>query len=453
VPRRGDAVGAERLAIFLPWLLNAGLVAWLAQSVPWWDDWDLVDWWLRVRSSGGLDLAALWAPHNEHRIVLPRLLFYVALESGAGLVPVMLVSQLFFGATLWLLAPLLRQAGAGWPRPWRLLILAAFAAFTLSWVQWLNMLMALQVSWSAALFGIVLALSGMADVSSRGAPWRLGAGVAIAYLSCAIWLVLVPVLLGWQGLRAWGGRSAAVSRRRDLLWFAGMAAALGVLLGFYLHGLRPHATGAQPGIGLGAVAAFLLRFYGSPFTARAGEPWMSVGLVTGIVFVVGSAALAVAAWRRTRRGRPVPAIGIAAVAMAHVAAWLIALGRSSGGADAPLASRYTSVTLVGWVGLLAAAMIMEREPDTTSAPVPRSAPRQALTVGVLTLLTLGVLLSGAKLQHVARLRQPRLAAAETCLREVVADDALLPNQRRCLEELYPDTRRVVNIARRMAAAR
>jgi hypothetical protein len=443
-------VGAERLAMFLPWLLNAVLVAWLARSVPWWDEWDVVDWWLRARA-GGVDPAALWAPHNEHRIVLPRLLFYLALESGAGLVPLMLLSQLLFGATLGLLAPLLRQASAGWPLPRRLVTLTAFAAFALSWVQWLNMLMALQLSWSVALFGIVLALSGMADVTSRWAPWRLGAGVAIAYLSCAIWLVLVPLLLGWQGLRAWRGRHPAAAGRKELIGLAGMSAGLGVLLGFYLRGLR-HATGPVPGTELGAVGTFLVRFYGGPFTARASEPWMSIGLATGIVFVVGSLALAVAAWRRARRGRPLPVLAIAAVALAHVAAPLIVLGRSSGGDEAALAGRYTSVTLLGWVGLLAAAMVMGSGQGPGSGAGAGSLPRRALTVGVLTLLTLGVLLSGAMLQHVARVRQPRLAAAEACLREVVADAALLASRRRCLEDLYPDSQRLVAIARRMAVA-
>ena len=166
---------SERLALALPWLVNLGLVAWLAEGIPWWDDWEGIDWWLSVRD-GSLNVGSSWAPHNEHRVVLQRVLFYLARESGAGLKPVMLLSQALLGATLWQLAPLLRGAVVGLPTRQRAWMLVAFGAFVLSWVQWLNVLMAFQVSWAGALLGPVMAVRGQVLVAvfqARGKPTEI----------------------------------------------------------------------------------------------------------------------------------------------------------------------------------------------------------------------------------------------------------------------------------------
>ena len=61
------------------------LTSLFAESVPYWDQWDaegarLLKPWLE----GQLDLAQLFAPHNEHRVVFSRLLSLALFEANQG---------------------------------------------------------------------------------------------------------------------------------------------------------------------------------------------------------------------------------------------------------------------------------------------------------------------------------------------------------------------------------
>jgi hypothetical protein len=425
-------------------------VLWLAQPTLYWDEWDLADWWLRTRHAG-LDFHALWQPHNEHRIVLHKLLFFVTAEWGLGPIPLMFLSFLLLGATFRLLVPLVLGACAGLPRGPRMLFLLACSAFFFSWVQWQNLLMGIQVAWTSALFGLVMAVRGMVDPPSLSSSWQIAGGLILAYLSSAAWLVLIPLLLGYQAQRWWRRRTAS-GRRLDLLRLAGAGTVLAAMLGLYLWGLErpPHHPSplyalSHPVEALG----FLQLFWGNPFAANPA-PWLP--RVMGTVFGLSTFLLLELARKRRiwRTAPPLAALALASIALAHGGTLLIAIGRVGLGPDAAVASRYSTFMLVGWLALLCTGLRFFLEsPGTEERPSERRRTIALAGLVILVPLGLGLLVSAGKLYRVATWQMPKRAAARVCLDDVLADSSLLPSRRTCLQALYPDPERLVHIARRL----
>jgi hypothetical protein len=439
----------ERWALALPWLLTGAAVLGLAQPTLWWDEWDLASEWLQVRSTG-LDLQELWRPHNEHRIVLSKLLFYGAAELGVGTIPLMVLSYLLLGATFRLLVPLVQGACAGLPRGPRILFQLACSAFFFSWVQWENLLVGAQVAFAGALFGMVMTVRGMSDPPGPGLRCRIAGGLALSYLSTAHWVVLIPLLLVWQGLR-WWRRRRAPGRGFGLLRLAGAAAVLAALLALYLQGLERPPQHPGPLVALAhpeQTFDFLQLYYGNPFvTGRTLLP-----RAMGTLFVLASCVLVFLAAKRRiwRTAPPLASLALASLVMVHGVALLIIIGRAGLGQASAMASRYTSFMLVGWLVLLCTTVRLILESNGAGGP-PAAQHRTMALAGLVVAVPLGLGLgvSAGKLYQVATWTMPQRAAGRVCLEEVLADPGLLPSRRTCLQALYPDPERLYRIARQM----
>ena len=88
-------------------------------SVPHWDMWPgYVEFWVRL---GEGHWREWWALHNEHRIVLARVLFWIDHAVFGGTIGFLLVVNylLVFGAFLTFRAILLERAGSKDLPPWR----------------------------------------------------------------------------------------------------------------------------------------------------------------------------------------------------------------------------------------------------------------------------------------------------------------------------------------------
>jgi hypothetical protein len=444
---RAAAGRADLVALGLPWLVT-GAVFVLVWPPLWWDEWALAAWSVQARRDG-LDLASLWRPHNEHRIVLWRVLAYVSPEQGpAALVP-RVASWLVAGGTLWLLAPQLRAAGAALSPGRRAVVLLASSAFYFSSVQWNNFLFGMQV-W-CALFGMLLAALAMVEPREVQARWRAALGVGVAYLSSAHWLVLIPLLLGGELWRLRTRDPAAATGRasgapRPIV----LAAVSTVLLVLYLRGLTLPEHHPDPLHGLThplEMLDFLQRFYGSPFSVRANPPWSYVDRAMGTLFVLWTALLVVLAARGRRRGAvpSVSAATLATLALVHGVALLTGIGRAGFGAAAATASRYTTFMILGWLVVLAAALRLGLE---SRAPLPRLASR-AIVVAVAFHLALGLAVSAATLERLVTRKLPELSAACACLREAVAEPELRPGLQTCLRPVFPDPAGLHVLARQM----
>jgi hypothetical protein len=383
-PRRSPAarlLGALLVALACAPALAAGaLVARHAVDVPVWDDWErapLADKW----AEGRLRARDLYAPHLEHRIVLPRLFMLANLELTHGDLRVenaVAFAFLLAGGTA--LAALARRTLGS-----RALAAVGLAsAVFFSPLQWENLLWAIQLAFVISLACIPVTMLVLASPLSPRARFAACLGLALlATHSFGHGLLLWPAVAAYVALEPGG-------RRKPVFLTAWLVAAALVLVPYFtagrfrnesLHAYERPVGEAPPAIvsadeslaqgeralrfGLAMVGSPLARIAGA--SAPAAAPWLGAGLLA--LFAV--AALGV--WRSGRFGAALPWLGIGGTAVAACA--VTAVGRSSLIFEQyALIPHYVSVStqlVVALVGL--GALLL---------------PRAAAAVGVLVLLAM-----------------------------------------------------------------
>jgi hypothetical protein len=225
--------------------------------------------------------------------------------------------------------------------------------------------------------------------------------------------------------------------------FALLATLLAAMLALYVRDLqRPGLLSAPPFVLTHPLSTvrFLHSFYGGPFGSSSTASLVLVP-AAGALFAVATLLVLVAAGKRRLwpEDPEVRRLALGLLGMAHAVALVIALGRAEAGTEAAMASRYTSIMLLGWLVPLGAGVILLRGRRTA----------RAAAAAVSAFLALGLLVSAGKLHRVATWKVPERVAGARCLREVLADPDRLPERRSCLLALYPDTTRLLDIARRL----
>lgn len=434
----------ELLAFLVPWLFAALCIVRLAVPTLLWDEWDAFGRFILDAQATGLTWDGLWHPHNEHRVLLARLLYYLFCAEDSNPVLLMLLSHAVMGLAYWNIIPLLRRSCADMPVHYRIVFYAAFSAFLFSGVQYENMIFGLQIGWAGVVLGTVLVVRGLVE-SSR---WRLGLGLALAYFSYAHWLILVPLVLGHQGLALWRLRREPGAAQRIGGWLA-LAAGLFGLVALYLHNL-PHPAHhpsrlyglIHPLIGIRYVALYFGNiFYVPPLPV----PSALVASILGAGFVLGTLWTI---WQGLRR----PSsdwesawtmwvlVGVFGVGV------LIIMGRVGLGIESAVWSRYSTFNLLGWTMLLAALL------RATHGNHWGARWQGPLRLGVLGILGVVSMLGLGYLRSQATRFVPARQAAMGCLADVLQTPSLLPEKRECLIALYPSPEQLVEVAGRLAAA-
>jgi hypothetical protein len=321
---------------FGPALATALLVARHAVNVPVWDDWErapLAAKW----AEGRLALRDLYAPHLEHRIVLPRLAMLANLElTGGDLRAEMALSFLFLLAGGVALAGLARRslgAGAG---ALAVTALANLVFFTP--LQWENLLWAIQLAFVISLACIPITLWVLAAPLPPRARFAACLGLALlATHSFGHGLLLWPLVAVYVLLEP-GGR-----HKPAFLAAWALAAALVLVPYFTVGGFRNesvHAYERPPGEAPPALVSveeslaqedrlrhFALSMLGSPLARNPWLPPPDVAPWLGAALLALYAAAAVAALRLGRFGAALPWLGLGGGAIAACA--ITAVGRSS----------------------------------------------------------------------------------------------------------------------------
>ncbi|HUZ77180.1 MAG TPA: hypothetical protein VMV93_06315 [Chloroflexota bacterium] len=361
-------------------------IALFGVNVPFWDDWALVPA-LQRAAHGAVPWGELWAPQNQHRLVVPKLIMLGL--AGLARWDVRVDMWLCFGLAIgtfcvvyWAIGPGAGRAAR--PRGGALALYVALFLFSAAaydnWVWswgiewWLVALAAAgavgvmtrwRASWLALLAGAALAAT---------ATYSFGAGMlvwAIATLAlAALWRPLWRYLAVWCalagaaiGLYFWGwtapadmGFTLMHPLRAGLYvlvylgsWARGPVYALALLA---LHGLA----------GLGG-SADLIRFGGAFPTLPA---WVAAAFAV-LPALIGLSGLAVAAiihvalWHggRERLERWLPSLLLLYFGL--LCAGLTALGRADEGVQEALASRYLTLSALFWIGLLVPGIELWRE--------------------------------------------------------------------------------------------
>ena len=303
------------------------------------DEWDgMIGFWQKI-SSG--DTGAWWAQHNEHRIVLTRLLFWLDIHffKGQGYLLIPANVLLHMGIALVLIIGYKQHATQ---RHSLLIVVGAVLAGRFLWMQDANLTWGFQSQFIAVYLFAIASFLVYSRSGSRAslAPQLAGLALALAsMLSMSNGLIAFPILVVMAFM-------LGLPWKHRLLAIVAMAAAWAV----YFHGYHRPPYHASPTDGLlhhpTAVVHYALNFLGSP-AAFLGAG-MHAPLVVGTLMVVLMAGLAIYLLRRRELNSYRLYLG-AVFGFAVAAAVLAGSGRYTLGLDTAVTSRYTTPALIAWL--------------------------------------------------------------------------------------------------------
>jgi hypothetical protein len=309
--------------------------------IPYMDQWDgVIGFWRAVQSG---DTSAWWAQHNEHRIVVPRLLFWADMRwfGGVNLVTITANVLLHIGvAAIFLLAYVrygLRRHSL--PGVAGVVLLASMA-----WMQDDNFNWGFQVQFTLVyLFAMLAFLAYARGVNRNGAGWQVVAfgSATLAMLSMANGVLVFPLLA-----------LAAVVSRSGMLRVAAAAMATVVAWTAYFHGY------AQPAYHAGLADGLVHHPFGVVHYALAflGSPAAFLGARMGTAAACGAVMVLASAWVVVQLLRPLALTAyrlflVLVLGFTLLAAFSAALGRFDLGIATALSSRYTTPALIAWTAL------------------------------------------------------------------------------------------------------
>jgi hypothetical protein len=353
-------VAASLLAVWFVTLAIVGAVE-SYSPIPFWDMWSGYIGFFVNAGDGGW--ASWWKPHNEHRIVFSRLLFWLDLKFFHGTIAFLFVANLVLVAlAAWLFVAMIRQAAPApaHPAPGRI-VGAAVVCLLFSWVQSENLGWGFQSAFFFAqlvpLFAFYLLYRAQVAPTRRH---RLFVAAAVAGVAClgtmANGVLVLPLMV-----------VLAVILKFDKTRIAILAVLAAAAALFYFSGVSPlrQRSGFEDVMAnpLGLLHYTVL-YLGSPFyyLSAGGRPAADLA---GAFFLVGGACLFVRAFLRVRVAPTEPA-GVVASALLVFAGYIVATafitgyGRLILGVDQALSSRYTTAALMGWCALFVAGVSLAR---------------------------------------------------------------------------------------------
>lgn len=339
------------------------------EPIPFADSMDFYDAVIRLGGWHGFGFQELYARHNEHRLVVPRLWFLVDLVAfGASQWFLITVSIVSAACHAVLLTALFGRLGNRGPMLWMFAALALGAV--LSPAQWENLVWGFQVQFIQVWLFATLALMAVPGPETRHPWWRSGlavlCGLASTY-SMANGIVVWPLLVM---LALWRGR------RGGPLW---------VIVAFAVAVIVVEALGYEPHPGHGDPAQTfhhpveILRYVFRYLTNAMGAIGTTGQEILGAVLLLGVLATAVDALLRRGRYRPVHGVLLTVAGFVIGAGILTALGRVNFGVGQANATRYATPSFVFL--LVATALLLDR-----LSRLDRPRVRMASAVGAVVLI-------------------------------------------------------------------
>lgn len=319
----------------------------LTSVVLWTRDIPLAEDWQMVPPLTGHEpdlLAWLWSQNNEHRLPLPRLVYWLLLEATHDFRSGMVLSQLALAVLAATLARAAWHARGGQSRYADLL----FPLALLHLGHWSNLLWSWQLQFvaSVVLAGLVLAaviaapglLAGRRAVLTAVAVMLLpvsGANGLVVGVPMALWL-------GWQAWHHWRGEEERASRRTGAMLAAAALVALLLVAVYFIGYERP--SWSPPAPTARQFVAMLLKYLAYAFGPGVRWAWLPAMVAAVLIFAATAALIARAVVRCSAQERH-RATGLAAFASACGGlALAIAWGR--GADETPMPDRYALLSAV-----------------------------------------------------------------------------------------------------------
>ena len=316
--------------------------------VPFFDEWDFLEWFRDVELQG-LSAAALWMPHNGHHLPLPRLIYLLRDVWTDGSPATLVIGNLLLqGAIVALLARVVLREGAfaGTTMRW---VLMACTIVLLSWtVQIENLYWSIQIIYVLATAQAVGSLYCMAR--SRGQLVLLGA---------ALLLALSDTLTLGAGLGVWPALLAMAIALRERWMTIGVVLASTLAVAIVYAAFPTEVTeGVAASLGRPVdLLHYMARYLGPPF---ANDGLRVV--LGGVLIVAATVTIATALWRGVGSRFVGLHLGLATFGLS--VALLTALARLPVGIGEAGSSRYAAFSALFWVGLVSLAahtVVMRRQ--------------------------------------------------------------------------------------------
>jgi len=313
-----------RVFVALAAVIVCGATLWLARGFTFYFD----EWTFILPADTGF--AVLLQPHNEHPVMIPRLIYWVLLNTVGmrSYVPYMVVLLTLHATTVALLFELVcRRAGEAVAIAAAMLLLVMGAA-------WENLLWAFQITFVGS---VACGLGALLVIDTHRRTWLamillfgslMFSGIGLFFwVAAAVWLLLIP------------------ERRRNLIWLAPVAIAFGAWYLAYGHaGAPPKPVSLMAN--LGVLPLYVAWGLGAAVAGLIGE-----GGGIGLALL----ALAVVALGFSWRRRPPDAFAIG-IAVALVAFYAVTgVNRAQLGYQQSGAGRYVYEGALLWLLLLADA--------------------------------------------------------------------------------------------------
>ncbi len=358
-PRRESECGVLRwrtwsCIVALPALLLATLVAIYSVDLPSYDQWVAIAPLLEKLGDGTLRPDDILGLHNEHRIVVPRLIF----------LPIAVLTHWNTQAEMSLVWLTLVGIAANW---WGLLratgwkagplahgLFAAMALLVFHTLQFENLLSGFQFHF---VLPILFFSAGLWAVKAQSAPRGFAVAMFLATLATfssaqglLCWLLFAPVLW-WSAGRGEGQ------------WWMAYVAVAGVNVALYFRGYVSVAKHAVPHDALQTLG-YALAYLGAPFADGQIFRIVAQAQWAGAVLLALFLAVAWTLWRMRADhalvGRALPWLMVALLALGTAA--LTAIGRAGFGTTQVFETRYTTYAVLLPIALLplGALLLAER---------------------------------------------------------------------------------------------
>jgi dolichol-phosphate mannosyltransferase len=398
-----------------------------AVNVLYWDQWAFVPL-LDLAARHDLSLQDFWVSHNEHRIVIPRLLMLTLawLSHWDTRVEMYTGFALLLGTALliWLFETRTLRM-----QPVEALRLLPTSLLLFSLHQWQNLLWGWQLQFFLCVFFAVLSLVLLAGAESWSRTIAANAFAAASTFSLASGFATWPAGL----VVIWLSRNTgATNWRRASLW----CLSAGCCIGAYLHGYskpsyHPKLTNVFK------APAYFLTLIGGPLTSNVAQ----VSLVGGLALAIGLAVLALVLSRKV--AGPAATLGAALSVFALVACALITTGRAGLGISSALSSRYVTLSSLFLIGTT-----LELSSDAVTSKLRRTLlPLWVVFISVGVLSTVPNSLSAGRITRDQRLHQREAVrcfrtSTDSALAESFPDPPSLRSLAVVLERLHLNALRV-----------
>ena len=335
--------------ILLPPILTLSMIHQFAVNVPFWDEWDLVPFLVKIHNAD-LSFADFWAQHNEHRLASVKLLILPL----AILTHYNVIAQSFLGFGLNVLSLLFL---------WKVLKITfreGDAVLILPLTAVMSCLLFSAAQHQNWLFGLASLQWYLSNLCASWALWALARYPGKRFgLLIGLLCTVISMLSLASGIAIWGiclvdilayhiFSEQKLQWRYVVLWFV----AATVLIAAYFNGFRttsenPHFFFflTQP-VELGL---FILIYLGSPFTLGSSYQLSAVMGLYGIIVLV-LAGYRIFRYSSNMIGDAIPWLLL--IAYALFVAVLTAIGRVHSGIVAATTNRYVSASMLFWVGII-----------------------------------------------------------------------------------------------------